>query len=74
MLTGLLELLNTALPDTTLQLPAPVVGVLAAKVVTGLLIQIVWLGPAFERLVAGSTSTVMVDEVDEQVVALVMFH
>ena len=33
-------------PSNTLQLPEPAVGVLAAKVVVGLLMHKVWLGPA----------------------------
>ena len=73
-LVGLLEFVNTPLPLTTLQLPLPVVGVLAAKVVLGLLIHTVWFGPATALLVAGCTSILMVALVDEQVFTLVMLH
>ena len=41
VVVGLLELVKTALPLTTDQLPIPVVGVLAAKVVEPVVIQIV---------------------------------
>ena len=74
VVVGLLELVNIAEPDITLQLPVPVVGVLAAKVVEPVVIQIVWLGPAFAMLDAGSTWMVIVLEVDEQVPAEVILH
>ena len=66
--------MNTAVPDTTLQLPVPVVGVLAAKVVELVVIQSVCDGPALAISVAGSTWMVIVLEVDEQVPAEVIFH
>ena len=40
-LVALLEFVNTAEPDTTFQLPVPVVGVFAARVVDPVVIQIV---------------------------------
>ena len=40
-LVGILELVKTAEPDTTDQLPVPVVGVFAAKVVEPVVTQIV---------------------------------
>ena len=52
---GLIELVITAEPDITLQVPIPVVGVFAANVVELVLIHKVWFGPAVAILVAGST-------------------
>ena len=71
---GEVDEVNTAEPDTTDQVPVPVVGVLAASVVELVVIQIVWFGPALAILVAGSTWMVIVELVLEQVPAEVMFH
>ena len=71
---GLVEFVMTAVPDIKLQVPAPVVGVLAAKVVELVVIQIVCDGPALAIDVAGSTCIVIVDVVLEQVPAEVMLH
>ena len=71
---GVVEEVNTAEPDTTDHVPVPVVGVLAAKVVELVVIQILWLGPALAILVAGSTWMVIVELVLEQVPAEVMLH
>ena len=73
-LVGLLGVVTTPVPPNTLQLPVPTTAALPARVVLGLLIQIVWLGPAFAFVVAGSTITVIDELVEEQVFALVMFH
>ena len=69
-----LELVNTAVPDTTLHVPVPVVGVLAASVVLLVVIHNVCDGPALAKLVAGSTWMVIVLEVDEHVPTEVIFH
>ena len=71
---GLVELVITAEPLITDQVPVPVVGVFAAKVAFGLEIQTVWFGPAVAILVAGSTMIVIVDVVLEQVPTLVILH
>jgi len=71
---GLVEEVITPPPVNTLQVPIPVVGVLAASVAFGELIQTVWFDPALAMLVAGSTIIVIVDVVLEQVPALVIVH
>ncbi len=68
------ELVKIPVPVITDQVPVPVVGVLAASVAFGLEIQTVWLLPALAMLVAGSTIIVIVEEVLEQVPALVIVH
>ncbi len=71
---GLVDVVITPPPVNTLQVPVPVVGVLAAKVAFGLEIQTVWLLPALAMLLAGSTIIVIVLAVDEQVPADVIDH
>lgn len=44
-------------PETTLHAPVPAPGTLAAKVTLGVVMQIVWSGPAFEAVGAGVTFT-----------------
>ena len=70
VVVGLLELVKTAEPDTTLHEPVPVVGVFAARVVDPVVIQIVWLGPAFAILEAGST---WIDKVEVDVGQVLLF-
>jgi len=71
---GLVEEVITPPPVNTDQVPVPVVGVLAASVAFGELIQTVWFDPALAILVAGSTIIVIVLAVLEQVPADVMLH
>ncbi|MBL8157890.1 MAG: hypothetical protein JNM70_27395, partial [Anaerolineae bacterium] len=71
---ALVEEVTTPPPGNTDQVPVPVVGVLAAKVAVGELIQTVWLEPALAILVAGSTWIVIVLVVLEQVPADVIVH
>ena len=74
VLVGLFVFVIVAEPETTDHVPVPVVGVLAARVVLFVVIQIDWLGPALAILVAGSTWMVIVLDVEEQVPAEVIFH
>src|SRR3954470_3732186 len=71
---GFVDVVITPPPVSTLQVPVPVVGVLAASVAFGELIQTVWLGPALAILAAGSTMMVIVLVVLEHVPALVIDH
>ena len=63
VVVGLLTFAIVALPDITLQVPTPLVGVLAANVVVGFKTQSVWFGPANAILGAGSTKIVIVETV-----------
>jgi len=56
-----------AVPDTTDQVPTPLVGVFPANTVVGLEIHKVWFGPATAILAAGSTWMLIVELVVEQV-------
>jgi hypothetical protein len=71
---GLFELVITALPLITDQVPTPEVGVLAANVVVGFKTQSVWLGPAFAILGAGFTIMVIVEFVNGHAPLLLMLH
>jgi len=63
-----------AVPDTTDQVPTPLVGVFPANTVVGLEIHKVWFGPATAILAAGSTWMVIVELVVEQVPAATIIH
>lgn len=71
---GLFGLVIVPNPEITDHVPTPVVGVLAANVAFGELIQTVWLGPAVEILGAGSTMIVIVETVCGQAPLFVMLH
>ena len=73
-LVGLVGVVTAPPPDNTLQLPVPTDGAFPARVVLGLLMQTVWLGPALAAVVAGSTITVIEELVEEHEFTLVMFH
>jgi hypothetical protein len=57
---GLFTFEKEIVPETALQVPVPVVGALAARVVVEAFT--VWLGPALAVLGAGSTVTVVPEE------------